>query len=73
MVWNNAGEFLHMGGYGLYVWGSVTVTFGLMLVEVLILRARRLAALKSLGAETGRDDDGQDDAIGGELKNGELR
>lgn len=43
MVWNSAGDFFHMGGYALYVWGSVIVTFGLMLAELLILRLRRNA------------------------------
>ena len=25
MNWNSVGEFLQMGGYGLYVWGSFAV------------------------------------------------
>lgn len=57
MVWNSFGDFLNMGGYALYVWGSVTVTFGFMAVEMLILRLRRrtilgyLGRMKSLGEE----------------------
>ena len=46
MVWNSVGEFLSMGGYGLYVWGSVVVTFGFMISEVLILKFRKTAAWK---------------------------
>jgi heme exporter protein D len=40
MSWNGIGDFLRMGGYGLYVWGSYAVTLGLLAVEVLILVRR---------------------------------
>ena len=50
MVWNNAGEFLHMGGYAPYVWGSVGVTSGLMLIEVVLLRGRRKSAMSGTQA-----------------------
>ena len=33
-------EFFHMGGYGLYVWGSYGVTFFLLFMEMLLLRKR---------------------------------
>ena len=33
MNWANMSEFLSMGGYGLYVWGSYAVTALLMLCE----------------------------------------
>jgi heme exporter protein D len=33
-------EFFHMGGYGLYVWGSFGVTALLMIAEPLLLRGR---------------------------------
>ena len=33
-------EFLHMGGYGLYVWGSYGVTFFLLFMEMMLLRKR---------------------------------
>ena len=33
-------EFFHMGGYGLYVWGSFGVTALLMIAEPLLLRSR---------------------------------
>lgn len=63
MVWNSVGEFFNMGGYGLYVWGSVIVTFGFMLTEVVILKLRRQAIIDHLGharaldAEDEMDDD----------------
>jgi heme exporter protein D len=39
-------EFLEMGGYALYVWGSFGVTALLMIAEPLMLRSRRKAVLK---------------------------
>jgi heme exporter protein D len=36
-------EFLSMGGYAFYVWGSYAVAFGVLALEVVLLlrRARR--------------------------------
>jgi len=34
-------EFLSMGGYGFYVWGSYVVTIGLLAVEVALLVRRK--------------------------------
>lgn len=66
MVWSGVGEFFHMGGYGLYVWGSVIVTFGFMLTELLILRLRRQAIVDHLGhaRELDADEDGIEDEGG---------
>jgi heme exporter protein CcmD len=33
-------EFLAMGGYGFYVWGSYLVTLLLIVIEVVAVRAR---------------------------------
>jgi len=33
-------EFLAMGGYAWYVWGSYGVTFGLLAAEVILIRKR---------------------------------
>jgi heme exporter protein D len=33
-------EFFAMGGYAWYVWGSYAVTFGLLLLEVILLARR---------------------------------
>jgi heme exporter protein D len=41
MYWKNLEDFLHMGGYGLYVWTSFAVTFGAMIVEITLLRLRK--------------------------------
>ena len=46
MSWGSVDEFLHMGGYGLYVWGSYGVTFAALVIEawVLVRRERALRA-----------------------------
>ena len=36
-------DFLAMGGYGLYVWGSYGVTFVFMAFEIVALQRRRKA------------------------------
>jgi heme exporter protein D len=50
MNWGNGPEFwtsfFHMGGYGLYVWGSYAVTFALIALEIAMLRLRRRGALE---------------------------
>jgi heme exporter protein D len=45
MHWNSFEEFVHMGGYGLYVWGSYGLTLGIMLIEPLLAVQRRRKAL----------------------------
>ena len=41
MHWNSLQDFLAMGGYAFFVWSSVLVTAGALLVEVWLLNARR--------------------------------
>jgi heme exporter protein D len=48
MNWASWSDFWTMGGYGLYVWGSYAVTFALIVLEVVMLRLRRRAALDSV-------------------------
>jgi heme exporter protein D len=45
MYWGSVGEFLAMGGYGLYVWTSFIVTVLCMVWEILALWRRRAAAV----------------------------
>jgi heme exporter protein D len=45
MHWHSFDEFIHMGGYGLYVWGSYGVTLALMLVEPVLAAQRKKRAL----------------------------
>ena len=44
MIWSSWSDFWAMGGYGLYVWGSMVVTFLLMALEVFMARQARLQA-----------------------------
>jgi heme exporter protein D len=53
MNWQSFDEFLHMGGYGLYVWGSYAVTLALMLVEPLMAHRRRRQAFEAARADAG--------------------
>ena len=54
--WNSFSDFLAMGGYGLYVWGSFGVTALIMAAEpILVARSRKhtIARLqRQLRAET---------------------
>jgi heme exporter protein D len=48
MNWGSASEFLAMGGYGAFVWGSYGVTVVLIVAEIVSLRARRRRALQDV-------------------------
>jgi len=60
MIWQSWNDFFAMGGYALYVWGSLGVTFALMALETLALRQRtrelraRLRKMAAHGARSGR-------------------
>jgi heme exporter protein D len=56
MNWNSASEFLAMGGYGLYVWGSYAVVALWMLCEPFAARRRHKAALQQIDFELSRKD-----------------
>ena len=43
MIWNSWSDFLAMGGYGLYVWGSFGVTAAAIAAEMWSVAARRKA------------------------------
>ena len=45
MIWSSASEFWSMGGYGVYVWGSMGVSAALMALEVMLTRWGRQQAL----------------------------
>lgn len=49
MNWNSWSDFFAMGGYALYVWGSVVMTIILMAGEVGALLMRRKSLLKMYG------------------------
>lgn len=48
MIWNSWGEFFAMGGYALYVWGSIVVVAGFMLSELFSLAQRRKSIIAQL-------------------------
>jgi heme exporter protein D len=48
MNWNSPAEFLAMGGYAFYVWGSVAVTAAALAIEIVMLGKRRRAAIANL-------------------------
>jgi heme exporter protein D len=52
MNWSNFGDFVHMGGYGLYVWGSFGMCALVFAGEWLQLRARR-RALRDIAFDAG--------------------
>jgi heme exporter protein D len=39
--WNSFSDFLAMGGYGLYVWGSFGVTALIMAIEPIVVARNR--------------------------------
>jgi len=51
MHWNSLSEFINMGGYGTYVWGSYLVTFVLLTAEVIALQARKRKLKRSAPRE----------------------
>ena len=36
IYWNSFADFIHMGGYGFYVWGSFAVTLLIMAIEPIV-------------------------------------
>jgi heme exporter protein D len=45
---SSVAEFLDMGGYALYVWGSFGVTALLMVIEPFVVRGRRRSVLQRI-------------------------
>ena len=58
MMWGSFSEFLAMGGYGLYVWGSMGVCLLVCVVEPISLNLKRRALLNEV-REQGSPDNGQ--------------
>ncbi len=48
MNWASWNDFVAMGGYALYVWGSYGVTLGLMVTEIVLLMLRKRSLLGQL-------------------------
>lgn len=51
IYWHSLADFLHMGGYGLYVWGSFAVVAAAIAAELVQLnsRQRRLQRMQAGG------------------------
>ena len=50
MAWNSVADFVHMGGYSLYVWGSYGAALLLMTLEPCLAARRRRLALEAARA-----------------------
>lgn len=48
MIWTSWTDFVAMGGYGAYVWGSVGVSAALLVLEVALARVGRQQALDAV-------------------------
>lgn len=48
IVWNSFADFAAMGGYAVYVWGSMGVVAAGLAVEVLALRGRKRAIRRTI-------------------------
>ena len=60
-MWRGWSDFLAMGGYGLYVWGSVGACLLACIMEPITLNLKRRAILSEL-RDQGAPDTGQSDA-----------
>ena len=48
IYWNSFSDFLHMGGYGVYVWGSFGVTALIMIAEPIVVARNRKNTISRL-------------------------
>ncbi len=48
IYWNSFADFLHMGGYGVYVWGSFGVTALIMAIEPILVARNRKTTIARL-------------------------
>ena len=60
-MWNSFSDFLSMGGYGLFVWGSMGVCALVCIFEPISLNLKRRALLAEV-REQGTPDTGQSDS-----------
>ena len=54
-MWNGLGDFLAMGGYGLYVWGSMAACALVCVFEPISLNLKRRALLAAVQEQSSRD------------------
>ena len=48
IYWHSFSDFIAMGGYGFYVWGSFGVTAAIMAIEPILVARNRKATLSRL-------------------------
>lgn len=48
MKWHSIGEFIAMGGYAFYIWGSYGLTALLIALEVVLVYKRQRTARRNL-------------------------
>ena len=48
---SSLGELLAMGGYGLYVWGSLGMCAAVVVAELMVIRFRRRLLAQEVGDE----------------------
>ena len=58
MMWSSWSDFLAMGGYGLYVWGSMAACLLVCLIEPMSLNLKRRALLAGVQGQ-GAPENGQ--------------
>jgi heme exporter protein D len=56
MKWESASQFFAMGGHGLYVWGSYAVALAVVIIEIVMVRARFRRALAATPAPKAESD-----------------
>ena len=54
MNWGSWDNFLRMGGYGFFVWGSYGMTVAIVAIEIWQLKVRRRRAVTELRREAAR-------------------
>ena len=54
MNWGSWDNFLRMGGYGFFVWGSYGMTVAIVAIEIWQLKVRRRRAVAELRREAAR-------------------
>ena len=48
IYWNSFSDFIAMGGYGFYVWGSFGVTAAIMAIEPIVVARNRKTTIARL-------------------------
>ena len=52
MTWASGADFFAMGGYGLYVWGSLGMCVAVIVAELVLLKLRRATLLREAKDES---------------------